>query len=72
MGVDFNLSTKNSFFKKNLTLDKLFKFEIVPDQEIEKVHLVDIERALKEKNQKLYKLLPSFVINYLKKTDFIL
>ncbi len=67
MGVYFNLSTKNSFFKKNITLDKLFKFEIVPDQEIEKVHLVDIERALKEKSQKLYKLLPSFVINYLKK-----
>ena len=51
MGVYFNLLTKNSFFKNYLTLDKLFKFEIVPDQEIEKVHLVDIERALKEKSQ---------------------
>ena len=32
-----------------------------------KVGLVDIEKALVEKNPRLYKLLPQFVVNYLKK-----
>jgi 1-acyl-sn-glycerol-3-phosphate acyltransferase len=37
------------------------------DPNYENLHLVDIENALKEKNPKLYNLLPQFVINYLKK-----
>jgi putative hemolysin len=37
------------------------------DPNYEHLHLVDIEKALKEKNPKLYNLLPRFGINYLKK-----
>ena len=36
------------------------------DPNYDNLHLVDIEKALKEKNPKLYNLLPQFGINYLK------
>ena len=32
-----------------------------------KPKLVDVKKALQEKNPKLYKFLPSFIINFLKK-----
>ena len=40
---------------------------MVKNQDDGKIQLVDIEKALKEKNPKLYKFLPFFIINFLKR-----